>query len=92
MRFNDEHTYEFCFDGIDKYKTIAVGTHGCLKSREDKAYFKAGLQELVKRLSPKTIIVYGFAPDSIFGHYKDIGINIIIFESEFSKSRKQVTA
>ena len=92
VRFNDERTYEFCFDGIEKYKTVAVGTHGCLKTKEDKAYFKAGLKELVKRLSPKAIIVYGFAPDSIFGHYKNTGINIFAFESEFSKSRKLVKA
>ncbi len=92
VRFNDERTYAFCFDGIEKNKTVAVGTHGCIKSKEDKTFFKAGISELVKRLSPKTIIVYGRAPDSIFKPYRDMGINIIAFESEFSKSRKQVTA
>jgi len=55
-------------------------------------FFKAGLAQLVKRLSPETIIVYGRAPDSIFKSYRNMGINIISFESEFSKSRKQVTA
>ena len=73
-------------------KTIAVGTHGCIKKKADKEYFKNGLAELVKRLSPKNIIVYGAAPDSIFKPYRDMGINIIAFESEFAKSRKQVTA
>lgn len=92
VRFNDERTYAFCFDGIEKNKTVAVGTHGCIKRRIDKDYFKDGLAELVKRLSPKTIIVYGAAPDDIFKKYKDMGINIMPFESEFSKSRKQVTA
>ena len=92
VRFNDERTYDFCFDGIEKYKTIAVGTHGCIKNKIDKDYFKKGLAELVKRLSPKTIIVYGATPDDIFKTYKDAGIEIISFESEFSKSRKQVTA
>ena len=47
---------------------------------------------MVQRLSPKIIIVYGSAPDNIFKPYKDMGIKIIAFESEFSKSRKQVTA
>lgn len=91
VRFNDERTYEFCFDGIEKFKTVAVGTHGCIKSKIDKEYFKKGLAELVKRLSPKTIIVYGAAPDDIFKIYKDAGTEIISFESEFSKTRKQVT-
>ena len=91
VRFNDERTYEFCFDGIEKFKTVAVGTHGCIKNRIDKEYFKKGLAELVKRLSPKAIIVYGATPDDIFKVYKYSGINIIPFESEFSKARKQVT-
>ena len=58
----------------------------------DKDDFKKGLAELVKRLSPKIIIVYGRAPDNIFKAYKDAGIEIISFESDFSKSRKQVIA
>lgn len=92
FRFNDERTYEFCFDGIERFKTVAVGTHGCIKSRIDREYFKKGLAELVKRLSPKIIIVYGAAPDDIFEEYINAGIEVIAFESEFSKSRKQVTA
>ena len=71
VRFNDERTYEFCFDGIEKLKTVAVGTHGCIKNSTDKEYFKKGLSELVKRLSPKAIIVYGATLDDIFKAYKD---------------------
>ena len=92
VRFGDERTFSFCFDGIEENKTVAVGTHGCIKRKEDKIFFKIGLARMVQRLSPKTIIVYGSVPDSIFKPYKDMGINIIAFESEFSKSRKQVTA
>ena len=84
--------YNFCFDRIKMFKIVAVGTHGCIKSRVDKDYFQKGLAELVEKLSPKTIIVYGATPDDIFKVYKDAGIEIISFESEFSKSRKQVVA
>ena len=92
LRFGDERTFSFCFDGIEENKTVAVGTHGCIKRKEDKIFFKVGLARMVQRLSPKTIIVYGSAADNIFKPYKDMGIKIIAFESEFSKSRKQVTA
>ena len=92
VRFGDERTFSFCFDGVEENKTVAVGTHGCIKHKEDKIFFNIGLAQMVQRLSPKTIIVYGSAPDNIFKPYKDMGINIIAFESEFSKSRKQVTA
>ena len=92
VRFGDERTFSFCFDGIEENKTVAVGTHGCIKRKEDKIFFKVGLARMVQRLSPKTIIVYGSGPDNIFKPYKDMGINIIAYESEFSKSRRQVTA
>lgn len=92
VRFNDERTYEFCFDGIECNKTIAVGTHGCIKRIEDREFFEAGLNKAVERLLPKNIVVYGVAPDNIFDKYKKLGINITVFESEFSKSRKQVIA
>lgn len=92
VRWGDARTYDFCFDGIEKGKTAAVSTHGCIKRREDRAYFKAGLAQLVKRKAPKTMIVYGAAPDAIFKEYKDLGIDMISFESEFSKSRRQVKA
>ena len=90
--FGDERTFSFCFDAVEEYKTVAVGTHGCIRRKEDKIFFKIGLARMVQKLSPKTIIVYGSAPDSIFKPYMDMGIDIIAFESEFSKARKQVTA
>ncbi len=92
VRFGDERTFSFCFDGIEDNKAVAIGTHGCIKRKEDKIFFRVGLARMVQRLSPKIIIVYGSAPDNIFKPYKDMGIKIIAFESEFSKSRKQVTA
>lgn len=91
VRFGDERTYAFCFDGIEKNKTVAVGTHGCIKRKEDRAVFKAGLAQTVQRLSPKNIIVYGAAPDDIFGTCIESGINVIPFESEISKAKRQVT-
>ncbi len=62
VRFGDERTFSFCFDGIEESKTVAVGTHGCIKRKEDRIFFKVGLARLVQRLSPKTIIVYGKLP------------------------------
>lgn len=92
VRTADARTFKFAFKGIECNKTVAIGTHGCIKRKDDKAYFTIGLEELVKHLYPKTIIVYGTAPDDIFMPYKNAGIKIIVFESEFAKSRKQVTA
>lgn len=92
IRFGDERTFSFCFDGVEENKTVAIGTHGCIKRKEDQTFLKIGIAQMVQRLYPKTIIVYGSAPDSVFKPYTNMGINVIAFESEFSKSRKQVIA
>lgn len=92
VRWNDERTFDFCFDGIERNSTVSIGTHGCIGNKADRTYFKNGLAKMVGVLNPKNIIVYGRNPDDIFAEYKNRGINIIAFESELAKSRKQVTA
>ena len=92
VRFADERTYSFCFNGIEKQSTVAIGTHGCIKKLTDRAYFEKGLAEMINQLQPHTIIVYGAAPDNIFGKYKEMGITIIQFDSEFADIHKVVSA
>lgn len=89
VRFADERSYEFCFDGIEKNSTVAVGTHGCIKRKADKEFFKQGLAELYNRLHPRQIIVYGAAPDDIFQEYRNLGVEIIQFDAEFALAHEK---
>ncbi len=92
VRFGDERTYEFCCDGIISGGTICVGSHGCIRLREERIYFKQGLKAIVQKLQPTVIVVYGSAPDDIFSDHIKNGIKVLQFDSEFSVSRKAVTA
>ena len=56
---------------------VIISTHGCINNNSDKSRYKLGLSELVKHISPPTILVYGSAPDDIFAIYKTSGIKII---------------
>lgn len=49
-------SYEYCFDGIEKGSIVAVGMIGC-KRAENK--FMRGYNEMLKRIEPKNIIVFG---------------------------------
>lgn len=89
VRWADERSYDFCFDGLAKGSTVAIGTHGCVKSRDDKHFFKQGLEEMLNRLSPHTVVVYGAAPTSIFSSCVDAGIRMIEIPSLFDASRKK---
>lgn len=77
-----------CCDGISQNSTIAVGTHGILKNKEDRNFFIEGVDSVVKTIEPSAIVVYGSAPEKIFGKYLSSGIGIIQFDSEFAKMHK----
>lgn len=80
VRFNGEDTYKFVFEGLDKNSNLAVGSLGCIKNREERKYFIEGLCELIKRLKPKNLVVYGAVPKKIFESYAS-ETNILHFPS-----------
>lgn len=90
VRWGQPRTYELACMGVEKNKTIAVGTLGCLKDTEECQWFTSGLDYVIEYLRPDNIIVYGSAPDKVFSVAKMQGINIIPFESETKKYFKEV--
>lgn len=56
VTWSDSRSYEFCFDGIEIGSTVAVGMIGCKHSRIN---FIRGYTEMLNRLQPKNIIVFG---------------------------------
>lgn len=92
VRFADTRSFDFCCDGVSPHSTIAIGTHGCIKLLNERVYFQTGLEYVVQTLQPNSIIVYGTAPDNIFGVYRASGIRIVAFDSLFSSTHREVSA
>ncbi|ACV22892.1 Uncharacterised protein [Slackia heliotrinireducens] len=90
VRWGDRRTYRVCCDGAPKGGVIAVGTVGAVQSTEDRLFFAEGLAVVVRRLDPKAIVVYGSAPEEIFGRYREAGIEIVQFASETSCAHGEV--
>ena len=89
LRFGDSRTYGTACLGVPANASFAVGTHGVMKNKEDRCYFDEGLEYAVKRLNPKRIIVYGTAPDEVFGKHLKSGIRILQFDSMFSEKHRR---
>lgn len=77
IRWGSEATYtikclpeKVAFLGVEKHSIVAVGTYGCIQSREDKYHFKASLSAMLKTLSPEIVLVYGAMPETVFGEFK----------------------
>ena len=90
IRFGDRRTYHICCDGIEKHCVIAIGSHGNIKIRQDREIFLKGIDVVVNRLQPTTIVIYGSAPQKYFKKYEDAGIKIVQFDSSFATSHKEV--
>ena len=88
VRWGDERTYDLCCAGVTENSTIAIGSHGCIKLLQERPYFINGLDNAVRKLRPKFIIVYGTAPDYIFDKYRKQGIEILQFDMCFSVCRR----
>lgn len=77
IRWGDKRTYTTCewpekvaFLGVEKHSIVAVGSYGCLKDREKRYHFQAGLEAMLDELMPEIVIVYGSTPRQIFGAYE----------------------
>ncbi|MDR1101978.1 MAG: DUF4417 domain-containing protein [Clostridiales bacterium] len=73
VRWGGIKTFDFCFDGIEKGGTVAIGTNGCISNRVDRIDFKNGLAEMMRQIEPETVVVYGTMPIDIFGKYLEKG-------------------
>ncbi len=56
ISWSDSRSFEFCFDGAPQGGTVAVGMIGCKHSRLG---FLRGYNEMLERLQPEKIIVFG---------------------------------
>lgn len=55
-------SYPYTFDGLPRKSIIGVSTVGVLRRREHRELFMAGYSEMVKRLDPELVILYGGMP------------------------------
>lgn len=56
ISWSDACSFDFCFDGVEQCSTVAVGMIGCKQSHIG---FMRGYNEMLERLQPEKIIVFG---------------------------------
>ena len=64
IRWGDERSFttvelpeKFAFLGAPKNSIVSIGTYGCIKSKENKDYFRKGLSAMLDELSPEVVLV-----------------------------------
>ncbi|MGT2866523.1 DUF4417 domain-containing protein [Streptococcus fryi] len=81
IRWGDERTYDIACDGLSKHSVIAVGSHGLMKDTAERQSFIKGLDYIINRLEPHTILVYGAIPNEVFQYPRFLGIEIVQYPS-----------
>ena len=83
VRWGTPETWEYCFDGIEKNSVIAIGTVASgLKELDNRPDFYEGFIEVIRILTPKTIIIYGSSRYDVFNYAHETGIEIITYISQ----------
>lgn len=67
--WSDESSYDWCFDGNPKNSIVAVSNIGCMKEKEAKRLFKQGYNEMLKRLEPRLILIFGESVEDYDGNF-----------------------
>lgn len=83
VSWSDERSYEWCFDGDPVGGTVAVSSVGTQKDPETRRLFMRGYEEMMRRLTPETVIFYGDVPDGCNGNI----VCLEQFQKRFDKGR-----
>ncbi|MCM1328824.1 MAG: DUF4417 domain-containing protein [Ruminococcus sp.] len=74
-------SFDWCFDGEPVGGTVAVSSVGTQNGKRAKEFFLNGYAEMLRRLSPETVIFYGNVPDECRGNI----IQIKSFQEKFKE-------
>ena len=80
LSWAEEETFEFCFEGIPKGSIVSISTIGVKKNKEALKIWKTGVDELIKRIEPSTILIYGGKLD-----YDYENIKVIYYENQVTE-------
>ena len=66
IRWSDAESFSYCFLGVPRHSIVAISTHGCIRTQQDKSLFKEGLEAMLIELEPTDVLVHGYMPKEIF--------------------------
>lgn len=59
LSWADEKSFDYCFKGVEQGGTISISTIGVKQHKESLKVWHKGVDEMIKQVNPKTVVVYG---------------------------------
>lgn len=79
--WSDSTSFEWCFDGEPVGSVVAVSTKGTQGNAESREKFLAGYNQMMKRLHPKQVLLFGKEVGGLDGEIISMGYE---FQDAFS--------
>ena len=95
VSWSTHDSYNFCFDGLPQNGTVAISTVGVMRNKAAKKLFYDGLDEMIARIHPKYILIWGqevdydFPPEIGVMYFKDASIERVRKEHNGRKRKQQ---
>jgi hypothetical protein len=88
LRWRDESDYDFVAAGVPKNSIFAVSNYASRRSLLERRHFLFGAHEMIERLQPQVVFVYGSLDSSM--HFElSKKTQILVFEDSITKMRRQ---
>lgn len=65
VRWCDEESFEYVFDGIEENSNIFIGTLGCRRNNKDRLLLEKGFEKTCRVIKPKFIMSYGYMTEKM---------------------------
>lgn len=80
VQWAEPETFDFCFDGLPRKATLAISTIGVKTDPHALEIWQTGTKEMIKRLTPKRILIYGGKLDFDYGD-----IELVYYENHVTE-------
>lgn len=80
----EEETFEFCFDGIPEGSIVSISTIGVKRNKTALDIWTKGMDAMIKKIKPSTILVYGGKLDYDYGD-----IEVIYYDNKVTERMKE---
>lgn len=90
--FAGESSWEWCFDGLSLNSTVAITTNCLGRDRETHRLFVGGINAMIKKIRPTTIVICGKVPSWMQNRHPDVQFIHIQSYSEMWREREKKSA
>jgi Domain of unknown function (DUF4417) len=91
VSWSDEASYNFCFLGLPSNSVLAVSIVGIGKNKSAQKPFLEGLHEMLARLTPRTLLVYGETNfkgnGDLFAGLPKRSVEVVVYPSKWQTLR-----